>query len=227
MKNLFEVFVFDADETLLDFYAASRGAFYSLFIEEETKTVDEYYIKYKSINNKVWEEYTNGKITANKLKTKRFKLLLEDISYPTDLADNLSELYLKRLVEHSTLLNGTIEVIQQLHLKGKTIAIATNGLQEVQYRRIQKTGLDKFVHKIFISEEIGIAKPNFGFFEYIHLNLGSPDKNKVLFVGDNPNSDIVGAKKFGYSSCLLQRRWHPLHETCGSDFIIESLAELL
>lgn len=227
MKDHFEVFVFDADDTLLDFHAASRGAFYSLFVKEETRTVDEYYIKFKNINNTVWEEYNNGRITASKLKTKRFKLLLEDISYPADLADDLSKLYLERLVEHSTLLNGTIEVIQQLHLKGKTIAIATNGLQEVQYRRIQKTGLDKFTHKIFISEEIGIAKPHLGFFEYIHRHLGSPDKNKVLFVGDNPSSDIVGAKKFGYSSCLLQRMWHPLHETCSCDFIIESLIELL
>lgn len=103
----------------MDFHAASRRAFYSLFIEEDTQTVDEYYTIYQNINNKVWEEYSSGKITASKLKTEIFKLLLKDISYPTDLVDDLSKLYLERLVELSTLSNGTIEVIQQLYLKGK------------------------------------------------------------------------------------------------------------
>lgn len=111
-------FLFLTQMTLLNFHAASRRAFIAYFSKKIPKTVDEYYTMYQNINNKVWEEYSSGKITASKLKTEIFKLLLKDISYPADLVDDLSKLYLERLVELSTLLNGTIEVIQQLYLKG-------------------------------------------------------------------------------------------------------------
>jgi 5'-nucleotidase len=225
--NLYDVYIFDADDTLLDFHTASYQAFINIFPELEKPKIDEFYSRYKNINNNVWEEYQNGKITAEELKSKRFRVLLEELAYKADMAELMSIRYLDMLVDNSVLLNGTIEIIHQLHMMGKTIAIATNGLKEVQYRRLEKTGLDKFISKIFISEEIGISKPHIGFFEHLHNKLGNPEKSRVLFIGDNPSSDIIGAKNFGYKTCLFQRSWHALHETCGADYTIESLIELL
>ena len=225
--SLFDFYIFDADDTLLDFHTASYMAFSSLFPDLEKSTIDEFYSRYRNINNNVWEEYQSGKISAEHLKTKRFRVLLEELSYKSDICELLSKKYLDQLVAHSTLLDGSIEIIHQLYMMGKTIAIATNGLKEVQYRRLHKTGLDKFITNIFISEEIGVSKPHSGFYEFVHQQLGNPDKSKVLFIGDNPSSDIIGAKNFGYKTCLFQRIWHPLHETCGADYTIESLIELL
>ena len=77
-----------------------------------------------------------------------------------------------------------------------------------------------------ISEEIGFAKPHFGIFDHALSLMGNPERERVLMVGDNPDSDILGGMNAGFHTCWLNvdDRETPAHITPQHQ--VRSLAEL-
>jgi YjjG family noncanonical pyrimidine nucleotidase len=222
----YEYFIFDADDTLFDFKTCSRRAFDNTCQYLQLANYNEAYAIYKKINNQVWSEFQNGKSTMDDVRVKRFFLFLERLNLDVLRAEEISEYYLSEIVNHTTLLSGAKEVLHQLS-KNMTLVLATNGIKSVQEARLKKTDLEKYFDHIIISESLGVAKPNYGFFAHIHELIKTPEKDSVLMIGDNPESDIRGANNFGYETCLLQRYWHPQHELCNPNHVIESLPEIL
>ncbi|MGK0390368.1 MAG: 2-haloacid dehalogenase, partial [Maribacter sp.] len=104
------------------------------------------------------------------------------------------------LIEYSTMLEGSIELLESLKNKVK-LAIITNGLKEAQRPRIKKLGIGKYFEAIIVSDEIGISKPHKGYFDIVMETCGNPPKNKVLVIGDSLNSDMKGAINYGLDSC--------------------------
>ena len=54
---------------------------------------------------------------------------------------------------------------------------------------------------LFVSEEIGVGKPDIRYFEVVFDAMGITDKSKVLIVGDSLASDIVGGITAGIDTC--------------------------
>jgi putative hydrolase of the HAD superfamily len=70
---------------------------------------------------------------------------------------------------------------------------------------------DIFTH-IFVSEQMGVAKPALAFYEYAlhHLNL-KPEN--ILYIGDSLKLDIVPAKTLGIKTLLIDRQgFFAVHE---------------
>ncbi len=91
-------------------------------------------------------------------------------------------------------------LLAELKRLGVKIGLVTNGHIAVQQSKINSCGLKAFFDDIIISEEIGIAKPDphILFLACKHLNV---ETRECLFVGDNANTDIAGAKAAGMD-CL-------------------------
>ena len=70
---------------------------------------------------------------------------------------------------------------------------------QIQYRKIKKLNLDKYINYIVTSEEAGKEKPHQYIFmlclDKMHLN-----KNDVCMVGDSFNKDIKGALSLGMNA---------------------------
>ena len=100
------------------------------------------------------------------------------------------------------------EILEHLKNKGITTNIASNtsfaGGQHLrkclEYHKLE------FNFTLF-SDEIGVFKPNFLFFENIYKRLRyiSDVKNskEILHVGDNPHADIQGATQAGFQALLF------------------------
>jgi putative hydrolase of the HAD superfamily len=83
-------------------------------------------------------------------------------------------------------------------------------------------GLGGAVDAIVTSAEVGAAKPEPGIFEAALERIGSrPDR--ALFVGDSPETDVLGAREAGIAAVLLDRSASADNE---SGEVIFSLAEL-
>lgn len=83
--------------------------------------------------------------------------------------------------------------------------IVTNGPSQMQRHKCQALSLDHIAPFIIISEEVGYAKPDPRIF-HDALNasgLGQPER--VMFVGDNPVTDIDGARRFGMRTAWVRR----------------------
>ena len=71
-----------------------------------------------------------------------------------------------------------------------------------------------------------IAKPDLGIFEYAMTQMGNPCKTRVLMVGDNLHSDILGGNNFGIETCWLNTTGASVDERIAPSYTVESLNEL-
>jgi len=70
--------------------------------------------------------------------------------------------------------------------------ILSNGFREVQYKKIENSGLMPYFDKIILSEDAGINKPHPDMFTYALKNTNSK-RNQTIMIGDSWDADIVGA----------------------------------
>jgi len=85
-----------------------------------------------------------------------------------------------------------------------TLVLATNGLADIQRRRLRDNPIAPYLDAIFISEEMGIGKPEKGYFEQVLAALGA-DPAQTVMLGDDLNSDIQGAVNAGLDSIWYSR----------------------
>jgi 2-haloacid dehalogenase len=154
---------------------------------------------YQVFNRQVWGEFERGETTPQELRLKRFQLLFDEIHAPLDPQD-FSLHYLENLARASDLLPGAAEVLQALSGRYH-IALVTNGLSDVQRPRLERSVIRPLIEKIFISEEMGVAKPETGFFEAVFREIGQPPKSQVLIIGDSLSSDMQGGLNYGIDTC--------------------------
>lgn len=189
--------LFDADETLFHFDAFKGMQL--MFSRKGIEFTEQDFAEYQQVNKPLWVAYQDGNITAEQLKYTRFEYWAAKLE--TTPAE-LNSAFLTAMADICTLLPGAKELLEGLMGKAK-LGIITNGFTELQQVRLHKTGMQDYFDQIVISEQIGIAKPDAGIFAYAMEKMGHPDKQKVLMVGDNPHSDILGGLNFGFETCWL------------------------
>ncbi|MDE5872205.1 MAG: HAD-IA family hydrolase, partial [Muribaculaceae bacterium] len=119
----------------------------------------------------------------------------------------LNDCYLRMLGECDTPVEGARELLDELSRKC-LIGVLTNGFTEVQYRKLHSTGLDRYVQRMVISDEIGIQKPDIRIFRYAETATGASPESTIM-IGDNPDNDIKGAINAGWHAVYFDRKNKP------------------
>jgi len=217
--------LFDADGTLFDFAKSEKTAFektLSYFgIEGDISKLTDIYEK---CNSEMWEQFEQGRVSAKKLRTERFRLFLQQSKIKGKAAE-FSAKYIQKLSNCSYLLPGAKQLLQQLQGKFE-IHLITNGLQDVQKSRIHSSEVADYYSQLFISEEIGYPKPDPRIFDYVFKKILHKNKNEVLIVGDNLFSDIKGGNDYGIKTCWYNPQGFPNNSGISPNFEITKLAEL-
>ncbi|KFA98307.1 pyrimidine 5'-nucleotidase [Vibrio sp. ER1A] len=212
--------LFDADETL--FHFDSFGGMKLMFERFGVNFSRDDYEEYQLVNKPLWVDYQDGKITAEQLKHIRFEGWATKLGI-TPLEMNSA--FLEAMADICTLLPGAKELLDALNGQAK-LGIITNGFTELQAIRLERTGLSDYFEHVVISEEVGVAKPDYGIFQHAHQLMGLPSKSKILMVGDNPDSDVLGGLNFGIETCWLNTQGYPRPEGIAPHYEVTSLAEL-
>jgi len=198
-----EWLLFDLDNTLLDFSKASRNSFWKTMADHGFECDEEVYKIYKKVNDKVWTLLEEKKITALELRSKRFLDFFQEMNISGPDPSDFNAAYLTNLVEVSEMYEGVLEMLIELKTRYR-MSIVTNGLSEVQEPRMSRLNLMPLFDSIIVSDDIGVAKPDPGFFEYTFQTIeNAPPKETVMIIGDNLNSDILGGLQFGIQTCWL------------------------
>ncbi len=221
----YEWILFDADNTLLDFTKASEKAFAKALQNMDIPHQVDYFSRYKKANHVVWTAFENGEIEAITLRSKRFELFLTDIQIERDPA-LFNTHYLNNLVAHTTLYKGALNMLDGLKDKTK-LGLITNGLKEVQRPRLRHTGIYHLFDTIVVSDEIGVAKPNPAYFDYVFREMNYPPKEKVLVVGDNLLSDIKGGINYGTDTCWFNPENKENTTPFSPTFVARNFEEIL
>lgn len=212
--------LFDADDTLFHFDAFS--GLQRLFERYDVQFNQHDYEDYQAINQPLWVDYQNGAISALQLQHQRFQGWADRLQVtPHDLNSG----FLQSMAEICTPLTGALDLLNAL--KGKVkIGIITNGFTALQQARLERTGLLGYFDLLVISEQVGHAKPHPAIFDYALARMGNPPRARVLMVGDNPDSDILGGINAGMATCWLNAHGRSQPEGITPMWQVASLREL-
>lgn len=189
---------FDLDHTLWDFEKNSALTFQEILSASNISIdIDEFLHTYVPINLKYWKKYREEKILKKELKYIRLKETFDQLQFSVDdqTIDHLSDQYILKLPNYNHLFEGTIEILEYLKEKYK-LHIITNGFEEVQNKKMKKSGILHFFDHIITSESVGVKKPNPKVFEYA-LNKAKTSASSSVMIGDNLEADIRGAINCG------------------------------
>ncbi|HEX4418580.1 MAG TPA: HAD family hydrolase [Kofleriaceae bacterium] len=118
---------------------------------------------------------------------------------------------------------GVRELIARLAIQTR-VAVVTNGSGAAQRMKLRRLGLDQLIHAVFISGELGVAKPDPEIF-WRALRWSGQTAADCLFVGDDPVNDIAPAAALGLVTAWRARDPWP-SELAPPAHPLGSLAEL-
>lgn len=197
---------FDLDNTLWDFNTNSRQAM-QLMLEEtgllaQLPDFDTFFNTYEPINQSLWSDYHQKKITKQNLIVERFSRSLKLFGIETYDWSQLNDDYLNHMGSQSVLFPNTIETLEYLKEKGYLMHIITNGFKEVQHKKLNNSELSRFFTRVFISEDIKTTKPHREIYEHA-LKSSNALKRKSIMIGDSWDTDIIGALQFGMDQIMF------------------------
>lgn len=117
-------------------------------------------------------------------------------------------------------------LLTSLNGQGYKLGIVTNGVPDLQRRKLEGCGLMPHFDAAVASGEIDCGKPDPGIFHHICAQLGVQPQDCVM-VGDNPERDVAGAMAAGIASVWVSRNGRPRDQRFPGDLACTDLAELL
>ena len=100
-------------------------------------------------------------------------------------------------------IGGAGAILELLRGWGFKLGIVTNGSEKGQSAKIDVLGLRGLVDAVVISEIVGVKKPDPLIFTVATEALGVAAE-EVVFVGDHPQNDVMGAVAVGMQAVWLR-----------------------
>ncbi|MDP2088231.1 MAG: YjjG family noncanonical pyrimidine nucleotidase [Flavobacteriaceae bacterium] len=213
IKHIF----FDLDHTLWDFETNSDLAFKKTFQNLQFKVdLTKFLNYYRPINLKYWKLYREEKVTKTQLRYGRLRETFDflKIEVTDELIEAISVEYIRVLPENNQLFDGTNEILEHLSLKYQ-MHIITNGFQEVQHLKLEKSGISHFFNQIITSESAGVQKPHPDIFHHA-MNVANTTPQESIMIGDNWEADIMGAYHAGMNVIFFNYHQEPVGENIKS-----------
>ena len=217
----------DLDDTIFDFRACESVAISKTLFCFGVDPDDEIIERYSAYNRLQWEALERGEITRDEVLTRRFELLFDFLGMKID-PRQVQSLYERNLSMEHIFMAGAEELLLALRDSGKyRLYAATNGIANVQWRRIRESGIERYFDAFFISEEIGANKPAKEFFDGCFEKIPGFELSEAIIIGDSLTSDILGGKNAGIRTCLFNPRKKKIMGDIAPDYEIESLSEII
>lgn len=201
----FSTLLMDADDTIFDFPKCEYNALKETIAKNGLTFTDETHAIFSRINNSLWKKFEINQITRSELKIQRFRQLVETCFRDFQNPDILADTYINELAKQPVLIDGAFEALQKITQKFD-VYIITNGLSRVQRGRFGKSPITPLVKDIFISDEMGVNKPNKEYFDKVLKQIPENDNSKILVVGDSLTSDMQGGKNAGLTTCIYDNK---------------------
>lgn len=220
----YQSILFDADGTLLDFVRAEESALSDTLLHFSLPDNAETHRVYSEVNAKQWELLEKKLVTRAALKINRFQNFCDAFGFSQNAAE-MAGFYENALSQKNFLMDGALELCKTLS-EHCNLYIITNGFVKIQTGRFSTSPITPLLKRIFISEEIGVEKPDVRFFDWVATQIPDFDKKTALVVGDRIASDIEGGIRAGIDTCWFNPDGHPVPHDKPITYVISSLSEL-
>lgn len=221
----YNILLFDADNTILDFDKAENQALERAFSECGLHFDADVLQIYRKNNIRQWQLFEQGKLTKSEVLTSRFVETFKEL-HLTSSIDEVARLYELYLHDGFLVIDGAAEVLEKLKQFCR-LYLVSNGVLSIQNSRMRGSGLDKYFIKRFVSEEIGYPKPKIEYFNACFANIENFDKDKTLIIGDSLTSDIQGGVNAGIDTCWFNPNHIENNSHLAPTYEIDDLCNLL
>ena len=228
-KDLF----IDFDDTLYDTHGNAVIALSETFecfrLDRYFEDPQVFYDAYWTANIDLWTQYAKGEITRDYLIVERFRRPLsvgKGIEITKELCLEISDRFLDFCATKPGVIDGAHDLMDYLRQKGYRMHMCSNGFHEVQYKKLDACGLHKYFDTIILSEDAGVNKPSKAYFDYA-LKMSGASRETTLMIGDNLQSDILGALNADLDAMLFNRWQVPSEEFPKNlTFVVDNLRDI-
>ncbi|QSW99782.1 HAD family hydrolase [Haloterrigena alkaliphila] len=160
-----------------------------------------------------------------------FKRALEERTGEPRAGDALAlgEAFWEAYLDEMELFPGVRETLETLRENGVAVGIVTNLTTRIQLEKVDRLGLEEHIDLLLTSEETGREKPGSVMFSLALSRLESRPSEAVM-VGDNIETDVVGANAVGLETVLWNADVDPADEPLAGrrrpDHRIDSFGDL-
>ena len=221
-----QAIIFDTDNTLYPYKPAHKAATKAV----EVKACDLLGISLEKFNKAFITARSEVKVQLNKTASSHSRLLyyqrtIEILGLNTQILMtlDLEQTYWRTFLANCRLFPEVKEFILDLKNEGVVIAIITDLTAQIQFRKIIYFGLDSYFDYVVTSEEAGADKPSRAPFEIALKKLQIPSED-IWMIGDDSNSDIMGASQF--NMLTLQKKHQGVSISQNSTHVFEDYTEL-
>jgi len=142
------------------------------------------------------------------------------------LAAHLRGIHMARVREVTHAPQARLDAMRQIAAHYRLGLISNFDDAETGHLIVTDTGIRELFDAVIISADTGVRKPNPIIFESI-LEMMKLAPSDILFVGDTPHDDVLGAKQAGMHAAWINRRGIALPEDVPApDIVIADLADL-
>lgn len=193
--------LFDLDNTLWDFSGNSKRILAEIYrdLELSKKGISDFgvfYTQYTFRNEYLWQQYSLGNVTREEVRHNRFYITLNDFGIQNHaLAAAAADYYILHTRHQKDLLPHAIPLLEYA-IKKYRLHIITNGFDEVQFFKLENTGLRKYFDTVTTAENAKSLKPNKKIFYHALASINTIPEHCV-FIGDSPEADGQGATQAG------------------------------
>lgn len=160
----------------------------------------------------LWADFSGGNDKQKELRKHKdyyqqntwYNALLKYNINDKALASALASIYFNERKNRHIPFDDSISFLNRLTELRLKIVLVTNGTPDLQWQKIKKSGIEKYLHKIIISGEYGFKKPSKEIFLHC-LNMANGSENDSVMIGNNLETDIKGANEAGITSVWLNR----------------------
>lgn len=223
MKNIFLV---DADDTLLDFHGASAIALKTAFEESCIAWEDRFLAEFKVINAGLWEALERKELTRKELMERRFYIFLKHMGMEKIDADAFNQTFLKHLATHPIYIDGAQQFLTEIRKLGR-VYIVTNGTAWIQKSRFDIANLWSYAEEVFVSDLIGFDKPAPEYTQYVMDHIPDFCTENAVWIGDSLSADIKAANDAKITSIWFNRHKKSLTGNISPDYSFVDFEEIL
>jgi len=221
-----EWILFDLDGTLWDHDRASSEAIRSVCEAYDLAPL-QFLPLFRSANDQLWEDLTNGRIDFEMLRVRRFEMVLEGFERPfsREVAAEISRFYLDRYLERASFFPEAARVVR-LASEMARLAILTNAphvTQDVKLNFFQPEA-DLF-ETMITADEVSQLKPRPEFYRDAARHLGIERPESVLMIGDSWENDILVPQRLGWKTAWISHG-RPTPEPSGNTVVLHDLGDL-
>ena len=214
----------DLDNTIIDFNECARHSIMDIFQDLGFHYDENVFDTFITENVKIWKRLELGEIDKIYLRANRWNIILGKLGIDYD-GTIIEERFENGVAKGAYSVEYAYELLQYLYNK-YDIYVVSNGFRFVQESRVKIGKFDKYFKELFLSEDIGIQKPDIRFFDYCYEKLGSPPKEELILIGDSLSADIKGGNNFGIDTIWFNKNNDPAPSDIIPTYTVEKLSQI-